>query len=246
MADMASSPPSASVPPATSAAASSSRSAADRPPLRLTKQGHSSVRLERDGRALVIDPGGFSEDDAAQGATALLVTHEHPDHFDEGRLRAALEADRSVELWTLRSVATQLAPAFPGRVHTVGHGDTFEAAGFRVAVHGELHAVIHPDIPRVTNVGYLIDESVFHPGDALTVPDAPVETLLLPLQAPWSKFSEIVDYVRELAPRRAYDIHDGLLADNAFPIYERMLGPTGPGLGGADHARLLPGESTTL
>ena len=224
----------------------SHESASKESPLTLTKQGHASVRLERQGRVLVIDPGGFSEDDAAAGAHALLVTHEHPDHFDEGRLRTALGADPAVELWTLASVARQLAPAFPGRVHTVGHGDTFEAAGFQIAVHGELHAVIHPDIPRVTNVGYLVDDTLFHPGDALTVPDVPVETLLLPLQAPWSKFAEILDYVRELAPRRAYDIHDGLLSDNAFPIYGRMLGPTGPGIGATEHARLLPGESTRL
>ncbi len=48
-------------------------------------------------------------------------------------------------------------------------------------VHGELHAVIHPDIPRVTNVGFLVEGGkVFHPGDALTVPDHPVETLDAP------------------------------------------------------------------
>lgn len=213
---------------------------------RLTKQGHACVRLHKDDRTLVIDPGGFSEEDAAAGADALLVTHEHADHFDEGRLRAVLDANPATELWTLRSVAQQLAPAFPGRVHTVGHGDAFQAAGFDVRVYGELHAVIHPDIPRVTNVGYLLDGSVFHPGDALTILDAPVDTLLLPLQAPWSKFSEIVDYVREVGPRVAYDIHDGLLADRAFPIYERMLGPQGPGIAGAEHVRLLPGESARM
>ncbi|MBB1246639.1 MBL fold metallo-hydrolase [Streptomyces durbertensis] len=212
----------------------------------LTKQGHACVRLYKEGRTLVIDPGGFTEPGAAHGADALLVTHEHPDHFDEGHLRAVLDTNPAAELWTLRAVADQLAPAYPGRVHTVGHGDRFEAAGFDVQVHGELHAVIHPDIPRVTNVGYLIDDSLFHPGDNLTVPGVPVETLLVPLQAPWSKFSEIVDYIREVAPRTVHDVHDGLLSDNAFPIYGRMLGPTGPGIGDAERRRLLPGESTTV
>lgn len=212
----------------------------------LTKQGHACVRLHRGERTLVIDPGGFSEEDAAADADALLVTHEHPDHFDEGRLRAVLDANPAAELWTLGSVAQHLTPAYPGRVHTVGHGDAFHAAGFDVRVYGELHAVIHPDLPRVTNVGYLVDGAVFHPGDALTIPDVPVDTLLLPLQAPWSKFSEIVDYVRELRPRVAYDVHDGLLSANAFPLYERMLGPQGPGLAGVEHLRLLPGESTRI
>ncbi|MER0244070.1 MBL fold metallo-hydrolase [Streptomyces sp. HSW2009] len=214
--------------------------------MRLTKQGHSSVRLEKDGRTLVIDPGVFSAPDAAVGAEAILVTHEHPDHFDEDRLRAALEADPASRVWTLRSVAEQLSAAFPGRVHTVGEGDAFQAAGFEVEVHGQLHAVIHPDLPRVTNVGYVVDGAVFHPGDALTVPDRPVETLLLPVHAPWNKVSEVIDYVRAVRPTRAIDVHDGLLTDLARPIYDRMLGPGGPGVAGADHGRLAVGETLHL
>ncbi|MFD8151257.1 MBL fold metallo-hydrolase [Streptomyces sp. NPDC059720] len=211
--------------------------------MKLTKKTHACVRLEKDGRSLVLDPGGFTEADAALGADAILVTHEHPDHFDEARLRAAMEAGPATEIWTLRSVAEKLTPAFPGRVHTVGHGDTFTAAGFDVEVHGELHAVIHPDIPRITNVGYLVDGGkVFHPGDALTVPGRPVETLLLPVMAPWSKISEVIDYVREVRPQRAYDVHDALLTDLARPIYDRQIGQ----LGGSEHLRLTPGESAEV
>ncbi|MFD9318730.1 MBL fold metallo-hydrolase [Streptomyces sp. NPDC060053] len=211
--------------------------------MKLTKKSHACVRLEKDGRTLVLDPGGFSEADAAVGADAILITHEHPDHFDEKRLRAVLEADPAVGIWTLRSVAEKLSAAFPGRVHTVGHGDTFTAAGFDVQVHGELHAVIHPDLPRVTNVGFLVDEGrVFHPGDALTVPEHPVQTLLVPVQAPWNKISEVIEYVREVRPQRVYDIHDALLTDLARPIYDTHLG----NLGGADHGRLAPGASAEV
>ncbi len=214
-------------------------------PMKLTKKGHACVRLEKDGRSLVIDPGAFSEEDAAVGAEAILVTHEHMDHFDEGRLRAALEAEPAARIWTLASVADRIADAFPGRVHTVGEGDTFSAAGFDIEVHGQLHAVIHPDIPRITNVGYVVDGSVFHPGDALTVPGRPVETLLLPVHAPWNKLAELVDYVREVGPDRALDVHDALLSEVAPLVYGRMLGPEGPGIG-AEHVRLAPGESITL
>ncbi len=208
--------------------------------MELTKKRHACVRLEKDGRTLVIDPGTFSEEDAALGADALLVTHEHADHYNEDRLRRALEANPAAELWTLSSVADQLSAAFPGRVHTVGNGDAFTAAGFDVRVYGELHAVIHPDIPRITNVGFLVDGSVFHPGDALTVPDHPVDTLLLPVMAPWNKISEVIDYVREVGPRRSIDVHDALLTDLARPIYDLQIG----NLAGADHLRLAPGDGT--
>ena len=128
-----------------------------------------------------------------------------------------MEANPAAQIWTLRSVAEKVSAAFPGRVHTVGEGDTFEAAGFEVEVHGEQHAVIHPDIPRITNFGYVVDGSLFHPGDALTVPGRPVDTLLLPVHAPWSKVSEVIDYVREVAPRRAIDVHDGCSRTRRVP-----------------------------
>ncbi|MFI9719786.1 MBL fold metallo-hydrolase [Streptomyces sp. NPDC052396] len=215
--------------------------------MKLTKHSHACVRLQKDGRTLVIDPGAFSEADAAVGADAILITHEHPDHFSEDRLRAALDANPAAELWTLRSVAEQISAGFPGRVHIVGEGDAFTAAGFEVQVHGQLHAVIHPDLPRITNVGYLVDGSLFHPGDALTVPGQPVDTLMVPVMAPWNKVSEVIDYVRELKPRLAVDIHDGLLTDLARPVYDRMLGPDGPGgTSGAEHLRLAPGDSMDL
>lgn len=210
--------------------------------MKLTKRLHSCVQLEKDGLTLVIDPGVFSEPDAGLGADVLLVTHEHPDHFEEGRIRAALDANPGAALWTLRSVAQKLSAAYPGRVHTVGHGDAFDAAGFAVRVHGELHAVIHPDVPRITNVGFLVDGSLFHPGDALTVPDAPVDTLMLPVHAPWNKIAEVIDYVREVKPRQAIDIHDAYLSDLARPIYDGAL----EGLGGAPHRRLGAGESAAL
>lgn len=211
--------------------------------MKLTKKTHACIRLEKEGGGvLVIDPGGFTEEDAAVGADAILVTHEHPDHFDEGRLRAGLVANPGAEVYTLRSVADKISGAFPGRVHTVGDGDTFTAAGFDVQVHGELHEVIHPDIPRITNIGFLVDGAVFHPGDALTVPQQPVATLMLPVHAPWSKVSEIIDYVREVGPERAYDVHDALLTSLARPLYDALVGS----LGGTEHLRLTPGDRVDI
>jgi L-ascorbate metabolism protein UlaG (beta-lactamase superfamily) len=214
--------------------------------MKLTKKGHACVRIEQGGRTLVIDPGAFTEEDAVAGADAILITHEHFDHFQEDHLRAALDGNAAAAVWTLASVAGQVSAAFPGRVHTVGEGDTFTAAGFDIEVHGQLHAVIHPDIPRITNVGYVINGSLFHPGDALTVPNRPVDTLLLPVHAPWNKLSEVIDYVRAVKPQRAIDIHNALLSDIAPVVYDRMLGPEGPGVGGAEHLRLASGEHVQL
>ena len=124
-------------------------------------------------------------------------------------------------------------------------GDAVTVAGFDVHVHGELHAVIHPDIPRITNIGFLVDGQVFHPGDAFTVPDEPVATLLLPVHAPWSKISEVIDYVRAVDADQAYAIHDGLLNDTGLTVVAGILGENGPGTP-TPYSRLTPGESTEL
>src|SRR4051794_31047391 len=196
--------------------------------MELTKHGHSCVVLSEDDRRLVIDPGAFTDPAALQGATAVLVTHEHADHVVPDRLLAALDADPALEVWTNRSVAGQLEGA-GSRVHVVGDGDAVTVAGFDVHVHGELHAVIHPEIPRIPNIGFLVEGQVFHPGDAFTVPDEPVSTLLLPVHAPWSKASEIIDYVREVRADQAYALHDGLLNDAGLGLVGGLLGEGGRG-----------------
>src|ERR1700691_3289492 len=114
--------------------------------MRLTKLGHAGVRLEKDGGILVIDPGVWSGAGALNGASAVLITHEHPDHLDADALRAALDGQPGLELWTNASVAGQFGD-FGARVHAVDHGDTFTAAGFDVHVYGSEHARIMPGIP---------------------------------------------------------------------------------------------------
>lgn len=100
-----------------------------------------------------------------------------------------------------------------GAARAGSHGDRFEAAGLTVEAHGELHAVVHPDLPRVANVGFLIDQDLFHPGDALTLPGRAVAALVVPVLAPWTKVAEVDDWVREVDPRTTLPGHDAAAGD---------------------------------
>ncbi|MFG3289253.1 MBL fold metallo-hydrolase [Streptomyces sp. NPDC048179] len=208
--------------------------------MRLTRYGHACVRLERDGVVIVIDPGVYSDPRALDGAHAVLVTHEHVDHFAEPVLRAAAEADPALRIWADRAVADRLDGLGGGRVTVVGDGDAFDIEGVGVEAHGELHAPTHPDLPRVTNVGFLVAgeaEAVFHPGDAFTVPTRPVDTLLVPVHGPWSKTGEVIDYVREIRPRHAVSIHDGGLSEGGNALVDGLL-TAGLGAFATDYARV--------
>jgi L-ascorbate metabolism protein UlaG (beta-lactamase superfamily) len=211
--------------------------------MRLTKLTHACVRLRKDDRTLVIDPGGLTrEADAFAGADAVLITHEHMDHLDAERVRAAVADNPSLEIYTCGAVADQLSIA---TARTLGDGDALTIAGFDVGIVGEKHEVVHPDVPPVDNIGFFVDGEVFHPGDAFTVPDRPVPTLLVPTNAPWMKNPEMIDYLREVSPERAYSVHDGLVNDIGFMLIDGNLGSEGERQG-KDFRRLKPGESIDL
>ncbi|MEL7978182.1 MBL fold metallo-hydrolase [Isoptericola sp. F-RaC21] len=212
------------------------------PSLTLTTWGHAGVRLERDGRVLVVDPGTFTDPRMLDGADAVLVTHEHPDHVDVPRVAAALAADAAPELWAPAPVVEQLAGAgAPAeRLHAVDDGASFDAAGFAVQALAHEHATIHPDVPRPANVAFLVEGTVLHPGDSFAPapPGTSLQVLAVPVAGPWMKLAEAVDYVRQVSPRVAVPIHDAILNDAGHGLVDRLVG----GLGGAEYRRLAPGE----
>jgi L-ascorbate metabolism protein UlaG (beta-lactamase superfamily) len=210
--------------------------------MELTKYTHSCVRITDGDRGLVIDPGAFSEvTTALDGIHAVLVTHEHPDHVDVDALLAAAEADSELRVWAPAPVAGMLS-GLGDRVTTVIPGETLTAGGLGVRVFGGQHAIIHRSIPVVVNVGYLVEETVYHPGDSLDVPTAPVPTLLLPIHAPWSKTAEVMDFLIGVRARQAYAIHDALLADPGLGFVEALLDRIAT-MYGVSYGRLTPGES---
>lgn len=210
--------------------------------MRITKFGHACVRIEHEGTTLVLDPGGFTDREAVEGADVVLITHEHFDHYNADHLRAC-----DAQIFTIDGVAAQIrdgAPDLVERLTEVAPGDTFTAGSVPVEVIGVDHAVIHPDLPRIHNSGYVMDlagTKVYHPGDALTAPGQHVDLLLAPASAPWMKVGEAIDFVREVGASRNLAIHDAIYSEAGLGVVDTMMnnlnGPRGLGW-----TRLQPGQ----
>jgi L-ascorbate metabolism protein UlaG (beta-lactamase superfamily) len=193
--------------------------------MKLTHFGHSCLLADFGHTSVLFDPGTFSHGfEGIGGLSAILITHQHPDHADTGRLPALVEANPDAALYADPQTAAQLGAPWQA-VHV---GDDVSVGGLTVRGVGGRHAVIHPEIPVIDNISYLLDDGdhrarIMHPGDALFVPDEPVEVLATPASAPWMKVAEAVDYLRAVAPLSAVPIHQGIIAPEPRGIYYGRL-----------------------
>jgi L-ascorbate metabolism protein UlaG (beta-lactamase superfamily) len=204
--------------------------------MRLTKFTHACVRLTDGDRALVIDPGIWAEESALDGVTDVLITHEHFDHVDTKRL-----AGRELTIHAPAAVVELLAAA--GVTATaVEPGQRFTAAGFDVRTVGGRHADVYGGMPGCANIGYVVDEDVYHPGDSVFVPDVPVRTLLIPAAGPWLKLAESIDFARAVKPVRAFPTHDAPLNEIGQGMVDGWLGRTAE----TDYQRIPVGDSVAI
>jgi L-ascorbate metabolism protein UlaG (beta-lactamase superfamily) len=179
--------------------------------MKITKLRHACLHIQDGDASILLDPGVFSAAAAGlTGLTAVLITHSHSDHVDAGLLTRVLAANPEAALYADPASADQLRAA--GITAAVTEAGQTLDLGTPVTVYGRDHAVIHRDLPVVPNRCYLIGGRLFHPGDSLVVPDAPVEILALPAMAPWMAVKEAIDYVRAVAPRVAFPIHESMLS----------------------------------
>ena len=191
--------------------------------MRLTKFGHSCLLVEEGGARVLLDPGSFSEGfETLEELTAVCLTHQHVDHVDPERVRPLLDRNPGVRVVSDEGSAEALGEA-GADVEVVHDGDELALGGLALRVVGRDHAAVHPEVPVVPNVGYLVGGRLFHPGDALTMPGEPVEVLAVPAGAPWLKLADAVDYLRKVGPRVAVPVHEKVLSEVGISSHYRLL-----------------------
>jgi L-ascorbate metabolism protein UlaG (beta-lactamase superfamily) len=212
--------------------------------MRLTKFEHAALLLEQSGKKLFIDPGSFTTPitDAA-GTVAVVITHEHPDHWTPEQLRRILDASPDAVVYGPEGV---VAAAADFAVTRVDPGGSVEIGPFSLRFFGGRHAVIHSSIPVIDNVGVLVNDVLYYAGDSFAVPEGvEVDLLAVPAGAPWMRIAESMDYVLEVKPKRAFPTHEMVLSVAGKNMANERLG-WATAQGGGEYFALQPGDSLDL
>lgn len=209
--------------------------------MKLTKYEHACFTVEKDGKLLLVDPGNWTTDlPALEDVVAVVITHDHPDHYDIAALGAVAAHNPNAVIFAHESITKQFDATLSAE--SVSAGQSVTVGPFTLEFFGGEHAEIHSSFPSVPNLGVLINNSLYYPGDSFTNPNVQVNTLALPVTAPWLKIAEVINFCSDVKAPFVFPTHDAVasdagkhLIDTMVPpfvtayggTYKRLVGPTG-------------------
>lgn len=192
--------------------------------MKITKFGHCCLLIEDKGVRVLTDPGLFTTaQNEVKNIDVILITHEHSDHLHIESVKKILENNPEVLIVTNTSVNELLKKENILNIKIVENRESFGYKGLMLSGHGSLHEIIHPEIPGVVNVGYMIGERLFVPGDSFEHDAINPEILALPVAGPWMNIHTALDYCIRLNPKKCFPVHDGVLSEFGKGVIGRVV-----------------------
>lgn len=220
--------------------------------MRISKFIHSCLLVEEGRDKILFDPGKFSfvEDlvkpEQFENLSAVVLTHQHPDHVDDDALRKILDNNASAVVLTNTELKARLkekgleAELFETGKRALGK--------FNLEAFDAPHAqVLGSEPPQ--NTAYLINDILLHPGDSFAKSldtKSGTRILALPLMAPWTTELEVAEFARRMKPQQLIPIHDGYAKDffleQRYENFHKHFAPQGIQF----HRLNKPGDSVNV
>lgn len=190
--------------------------------MKITKFEHACFTVEIDDKMLIVDPGDFTKSLVIpENVAAVVVTHEHPDHFDPSTLTAIFGKNPDAVFISLEAITAKMQDYTS---FTVGPADKITVGPFIFEFFGGTHAEIHPSIPLIDNIGVMVNNMLYYPGDSFAEPHLPVELLALPASGPWFKTGDAVDFMLAVKPAKVFPTHNVHNSEPGQALFDRIVG----------------------
>jgi L-ascorbate metabolism protein UlaG (beta-lactamase superfamily) len=168
--------------------------------------------IEETGSKILTDPGVWSDLSLADlnNIDAVLITHEHSDHYDPKAIKNLVDKNPKIKFISNTAVS-RLLKQLDIDCEILEHGQSMQLGKIKIEAFGNDHAEIYKDFGKVQNTGFLLADKLFYSGDAFTLPKRMVDTLALPVCAPWLHIKESINYALAVKPKQTFPVHDGML-----------------------------------
>lgn len=185
---------------------------------------HASLIIEIDDKLLYIDPTGIFGNDFSKlpKADAVMVTHEHHDHYDPDAIEAVSKSDT-------RFICNGRVAELSGNGEIMQPGDILELSGIKVAATPAYnitdgHLQFHPKDRK--DVGFIYDIDglrIYVAGDTEDIPEMAclksIDIVFLPVNQPYTMTPEqAVHAINMIQPKIVYPYHYG--ETNLTPIVD--------------------------
>ena len=176
---------------------------------------HASLILEIDGKIVYIDPTGMFGHDFSKlpKADAVMVTHEHHDHFDPKAIEAVVRPDT-------RLICNSRVAELAGKGEIMEPGDSTELYGIQVSATpayniSEGHLQFHPKERK--DVGFIYDIDglkIYVAGDTEDIPEMAnlkdIDIAFIPVNQPFTMTpQQAIHAIKMIQPRIVYPYHYG-------------------------------------
>jgi L-ascorbate metabolism protein UlaG (beta-lactamase superfamily) len=174
--------------------------------MRVTKFVHSCLLVETQDLTVLIDPGNFTWESHLLNINKLpplshiVVTHEHPDHYNQQALYAICQKFPQAMLITNNDLAVKIAELkLPNPLHAGSDGGllVFEA----------VHEPLPLKTPIVANIGIHVADKLTYPGDSYSFEHSR-KILALPLTGPFASYKQALDVIVKHKPKIVLPLHD--------------------------------------
>lgn len=195
--------------------------------MQCSRLSHAGLILEEGASALVIDVGDFTSEQELHAAlkstreiAALVITHEHADHWAAQHVHSIRTHSPSAPIFTTAATARALADhGIAEEVQVVSEGDQVQVADFNLHFYGHQHEQLHSSIAIIDNIGVRVNDLLAWGGDSLVRAPFSSDVLGVPIGSPWSTIAQVMDFVLDCTPRRAFLTHDGMLSEKGKALF---------------------------